>query len=292
MANVGDGKDKLELLKRDFLEGQCIAVSVSESEDLARLGLVETHFRLALGEIARCVLTAGGKLAYGGHLDEGGYTAFLVRELQRFSRRDRPLKICLAWQEHRKMSLEDLAKKERELGLLAEMICLDADGNEIDRSANRGSAAEPILDKELHAKSLTALRRYMARTTQGRILLGGKRKGFSGAYSGIVEEALMSLQYKGRLFLAGGFGGATLDICHAIDEVAGTWFPRWDATDGDPKHQDGLSQIKQQLLKEPWLSLRNGLTLEENLRLAATHRPSEIATLVSLGLGRSENTKG
>lgn len=30
----------------------------------------------------------------------------------------------------------------------------------------------------------------------------------------------------------------------------------------------------------------NGLTEEENQRLAACHRPSEIAALVSLGLGR------
>jgi hypothetical protein len=30
----------------------------------------------------------------------------------------------------------------------------------------------------------------------------------------------------------------------------------------------------------------NGLTLEENQRLAVTHRPTEIASLVILGLGR------
>lgn len=37
-----------------------VGVSVSESPDLGRLGLVETHFRLALGEIARVILLGGG----------------------------------------------------------------------------------------------------------------------------------------------------------------------------------------------------------------------------------------
>src|ERR1700689_331680 len=88
------------LLPRNALSGCCIAISASESADFGRLGLVETHFKLALAEIARSVLVSGGKLAYGGHLNLDGYTGFLIDELQRYSRRDRPLRVCLAWPEH------------------------------------------------------------------------------------------------------------------------------------------------------------------------------------------------
>ncbi len=41
-----------------------IGVSVSESADLHRLGLVERHLRLALGEVARVVIRAGAVAWY------------------------------------------------------------------------------------------------------------------------------------------------------------------------------------------------------------------------------------
>ena len=38
--------------------------------------------------------------------------------------------------------------------------------------------------------------------------------------------------------------------------------------------------------QESWVGLENGLSDEENRELAASHRPSEIAALISLGLGK------
>jgi SLOG-like protein len=100
------------LLPSNALKNVRLGISVSDSPDLARLGLLETHFRLALGELARCVLVSGGHLAYGGHLRPDGYTTFLVQELHRYSRRDRPLLICLAWQEHRRLSVGELKNQQ------------------------------------------------------------------------------------------------------------------------------------------------------------------------------------
>ena len=48
------------LLPRDALKGICLGISVSQSPDLLRLGLIEAHFRLALAEIAR-TLKHGGR---------------------------------------------------------------------------------------------------------------------------------------------------------------------------------------------------------------------------------------
>src|SRR5215470_6521704 len=121
-----------ELLPSDILRGARIAISVSETPDLARLGLLEIHFRLALGEIARCVLVSGGTLAYGGHLRQEGYTTFLIQELQKYGRRDSPLLVCLAWQEHRELKLSELAERQDRLGLLGRIVCLDPDGGEMD----------------------------------------------------------------------------------------------------------------------------------------------------------------
>jgi SLOG cluster2 len=94
-----------DLLPRDALKGQALGLSVSDSPDLQRLGFLKTHICLAVGEIARAVLVAGGRLAYGGHLEPEGFTAFLMRELDRYGRNDRPLLVILALQKYRRARL-------------------------------------------------------------------------------------------------------------------------------------------------------------------------------------------
>lgn len=146
---IEDAKSDSALLAADALKGVRVAVSASESPDLDRLGLVETHFRLALAEIARSVLVSGGKLSYGGDLNPSGYTALLIHELQRYSRRDKPLEICLAWQEHRKLSRDDFELQKSELGLFGEIVCLDPDGKPVRWESGRGDAAELVTDGNL-----------------------------------------------------------------------------------------------------------------------------------------------
>ena len=175
---------KRELLPPRALKGVRVGISVSGSADLDRLGLLESHFRLALGEIARCVLLSGGQIAYGGHLDPGGYTAFLVQELHRYGRRDRPLHVYLAWQEHRKLSVGEISAQKKLLGLYGDITCLDVDGRPIDPVANRSKDPVPELDESVRSRSLTSLRLYMARKTSARILIGGRHKGFEGNMPG------------------------------------------------------------------------------------------------------------
>lgn len=274
------------LLSADALAGLRVAVSASESEDLARLGLVETHFRLALGEIARSVVISGGKLAYGGHLDPDGYTAFLIQELHRYSRRDRPLRIYLAWPEHRRFALEALHQQQEELGLYGEIVYLDPDGNAIKSDHERSAAPSPAVDAALTGKSLTALRQFMAKDSQARILLGGRRAGFQGALPGVMEEALVALEHKQPLYLVGGFGGVTVDIVRALGVDSGAWLPTLQGAVQDNRLEAGVAALRAVATANAWHGLSNGLTDVENRLLAATPRPSEIAALVSLGLGR------
>lgn len=283
--NTSEPKDGL--LKQDALKNVRIAISASESPDLVRLGLVETHFRLALAEIARSVLVSGGKLAYGGHLDPLGYTVMLVKELHRYSSRDKPLRIYLAWQEHLKLSREQYELQKDQLGLFGEIVCLDPDGNEIDWGKNRGDEPIVVGDPKLRQQSLTAMRVRMARTENGRILIGGRRAGFQGAMPGVLEEASLSLASGQPLYVAGGFGGACADIAHALGLDGGSWLPtNPDAPPPDIRLTAGLRQLTQLATKTGWKATNNGLSDDENSHLAATYRPSEIAALVSLGLGR------
>ncbi|UPT64476.1 MAG: hypothetical protein M0D54_08180 [Hyphomonadaceae bacterium JAD_PAG50586_4] len=279
--------DQSNLLPHDALKGVRLGISVSESPDLARLGLLEMHFTLALGEIARCVLVSGGKLAYGGSLRPDGYTPFLVQELHRYSRRDRPLLLCLGCGEHRTLPLSALAEQKAALGLIGSLVCLDADGNAIDPAVGRSEQPEPPLDVSAQTKSLTSLRRYLTAQTQGRILLGGRREGFHGDMPGVLEEAIIAIESQQPIYLAGGFGGVTIDIVGALSVDDTSWLPQLpNAPANDVRLTAGLGKL-QTLRAEPnWPGLNNGLSDDENVRLARTYRPSEIAALISLGLGR------
>ncbi len=288
----------VQLLPPLALLGRRIGVSVSDSTDLARLGLTDTHFRLALREIARTALVGGGTLAYGGHLRPDGFTVFLVHELASYARTgtfnrrprgaDAPLLVCLSQQEHRACSIETLKQIDADLGVYGELRCLDLQGNEIDWRAGRSAEAAPYpTDPQTRATDLSALRRFLTSHTSGRVLLGGKRHGYQGSMPGVLEEALFAVQANQPLYLSAGFGGATLNIAAAVDARLDGFCPIYAS---DPALDDatslGLARMRELTASGGWDRLQNGLDHEENMRLATTHRPAEISALVALGLGR------
>lgn len=281
-----------ELLARESLRELRLGISVSESADLARLGLLETHLRLALAEVARAMLIAGARIFYGGHLNPSGYTSFLRAEMEKYSRRDRPLTVCLAWQEHRRIPLVDLIAAEEDIGLYGKIVYLSADGQEVRRDFERTELAEPIEDPVLRRQALTALREHMTTQTHARLHLGGKRTGFQGRYPGVLEEALLSIKAQRPVFLAGGFGGVTLDITRVLGlDPKGLLSEIGADKERDAGLSEGLALIEAAAQETGWRAEQNGLSHDENLRLATTHRPSEVASLVALGLGRSNQNE-
>lgn len=276
------------LLPGDALANVRVGISVSDSDDLARLGLLPDHFKLALAEITRAVLVSSGQIVYGGHLRPEGFTGFLISELQRYASTDEPeppLLLCLCWPEHRQMSLSELRQARSDLGLYGEIRCLDVDGEVVGYNHDRGEDPAPV-DPSTTPAALTSLRRYMTRRQVGRVFIGGRRRSAKGAYAGLVEEARLALAANQPIYLAGGFGGATLDIAVALGIDDGSWLPR------DPaERSDGHQHILDITRNPRWRGLDNGLTDAENRILAATHRPSEIATLVSRGLARHQSQR-
>lgn len=278
-------KQRTDLLPADALHGKQLGLSVSDSPDLDRLGLLDAHFRMTLGELARTVIIAGGSLYYGGHLQRGGITNFLIEELYRYGRRDRPLKVCLAWTVHRGMTSEQIAKQKDLLGLFGEIHFLSPEGDKLD-----GPVDEPVIEdpsSEECARSLTGLRTYMTANTSARIVIGGKRAGFQGVMPGIFEEVLFALERRQPLYLAGGFGGATLDIIRTLRPDYAEWFPSaHDGPEPDKRLLKGLKKIEKTVAAAGWDGFENGLSEDENRLLAASYRPSEIAALVGKGMGR------
>lgn len=273
------------MLTSRALHNVSVGVSVSESSDLARLGLIESHFRLALGEIARAVLVLGGRLVYGGHLASKGYTAFFASELRRYGRRDRPLVICLPWFVHRREFLSRLRMWQHDLGLYGQIIYLDPVGDPTDPAEGRGEDPFPEADGNVIVSSLTGLRTYMGSITNGRVVIGGKGHGYLGRMPGVLEEAIIAIETCQPLYLAGGFGGVTLRMIQVLTPAAATWLPETDTHSAeDHGCTSGFARLAEIAGRNG--TPENGLDEHENWQLAATHRPSEIAALVSLGLGR------
>ncbi|MDI5935838.1 hypothetical protein [Halomonas kalidii] len=276
---------RTNLLPADALQGKQLGLSASDSPDLDRLGLLDTHFRMTLGELARMVIISGGSLYYGGHLQPGGITNFLIEELHRYGRRDRPLKVCLAWTVHREMTQDQIAEQKEILGLFGEIHFLSPDGHRLE-----GSVDEPAIQDhsaEERTRSMTGLRTYMTTNTSARIVIGGKRSAFQGVMPGILEEVLFALERKQPLYLVGGLGGATLDVIRKLRPDYVEWFPYLhDESVPDERLQKGLERIAETASSMSWDGFENGLNDDENLLLAASYRPSEIAALVGKGVGR------
>lgn len=270
----------------ESLNGASVAISVSESPDLPRLGMTEQHMRLAVAEIARCVIVAGGTLVYGGDLRPQGYTIYLMDQLHRYGRRDKPLLICLPWSAHRTMPLSAIKQSQDALGLFGQIQFLDVDGRPIDPASGRNEEAPSPFDDETQMRSLTSLRQYLTTVTKGRVFIGGRREGFQGRMPGVMEEALIAIRAKQPLYLAGGFGGVTLDIVRTLEADHARWLPDLPAVTVDARVKAGLDELAGIRNSADWQGFNNGLSDEENRRLAATHRPSDVAALVSLGLGR------
>jgi hypothetical protein len=264
--------------------GFTLGVSVSNSPDLARLGLTETHLRMALGEVAQATLIANGRLSYGGHLRADGYTAFLVHECEKYGSRNRPFTGYVPWSVHRALTIEEIAGHRREVGLYGRYVFLGSDGTPLDDpAADRGAAAEPVSARET-ADSLTAARHHMTATCNGRLVVGGQRSGYQGHMPGVVEETILAIRSRQPVFTAGGFGGAAGDIVRVLGLDPDNWLGLPDEFD-----RTDLQELARAVDETGWSPDSNGLSVAQNQQLGISYRASEVASLVVHGLTNLRN---
>ncbi len=255
---------------------QSIAISISESPDMAAFGLGEGHLRHAMAEIALYLLSSGKNLIYGGDLRSHGFTELLFQLVLRYRRvGDHSAKVVdyLAWPVHIGMKTDDLASRARSTCDFAQLSLLRKDGEPLAMEDRQAFPSHEPDDAEWKT-GLTAMRRTMRSHSDARIVLGGRVAGYRGRMPGIAEEALLSLESQQPVFLAGGFGGCTRDIAETLGLVD-TWAgsrPTW------PGRQDF------KLYRER--DLRNGLTGDENRKLAHTPHVDQVVALMLRGLGR------
>ena len=258
-----------------------VAISISESPDMAVLGLSDEHLQDAMAELALALLSSGTSLAYGGDLRAHGFTELLFELLMRYQ--DHPhhngkisVTDYLAWPVHIRMTAGDLAAFSSGHEEVARLVFLTRDGGRLEQEQRlQFPAHEP--DEEEWAEGLTRMRVVMRQETQARIVLGGRVAGYKGRMPGIAEETLLSLQAHQPVFLLGGFGGCTRDIAETIGLVE-----RWA---GSRSNWDGRPYLESYTPSD----LHNGLYDDENAILARTPHIHQAVTLVSRGLHRVLN---
>ena len=258
-----------------------VAISTSESPDMAVLGLSDEHLQDAMAEIALHLLSSGTSLAYGGDLRAHGFTELLFELVARY--RGHPhhsgeitVTDYLAWPVHIRMTADNLAAFSSAHEGSTHLVFLARDGSRLEREQRLELPVHEPDDDEW-AEGLTTMRVVMRKETQVRIVLGGKVDGYKGRMPGIAEETLLSLQSLQPVFLLGGFGGCTRDIAETIglvDPWAGSR-PNWD---GRPCFESYSASV-----------LNNGLSDEDNAILAQTPHIHQAITLVSRGLRRILN---
>lgn len=260
-----------------------IAISISESPDMAVLGLSEEHLNDAMAEVARYLLAMGARLMYGGDLRSDGFTEVLFELVARY-RRDADvgdervgITNLFPWPVHVSLTPEEVKQRSESLNGLAELLFLTVDGKIMSPDERQQLSARPAADNEW-AAGLTAMREVMTGMTDARIVLGGRLEGFKGKMPGVAEEALAALRVGQPLFLLGGFGGCARDIAEdlglapASPTARGPWPGRAEFA--------GFTAE----------GLNNGLDAKENETLAATVHVDQAVALILRGLLRQKGS--
>jgi len=275
-----------KLLPPGALAGCAIALSVSDSEDLSVLGLSPMHLKLALAEIARVVFVSNGRLLYAGDLRPDGHTELLLQELARYGQGQGALELYMAWSTHRRTLLSSLEDADERLGIRGRLIALDREGQPLAHFRDgRSEAGSDDLPPEAREAAYDAMRERVRGQEFARLAIGGRRRR-DDVMPGVLQEVLQSLDAKHPVYLAGGFGGITSNIAAALaGDPSALCAPMAGALGA--RATLALDQLARHAAATGgWSLLNNELSDDENRRLAATHRPSEIAALLATGLGR------
>lgn len=307
------------------LDKKKIAISISESSDINRYGLLPEQLNDVMIEISRHLLVRGAVLSYGGHVGSDGYTralADLVAAHQSLSTLPQLQRIenYVGWPlPFAKMPVDHKAELMR---MVTFVRTPRPDG--VEKFDSQVFLVEPDYfpadspeRRYAWARGMTAMRAQQSSDTMARIVIGGKvgpadttqpnsgrqQSWYSGRIPGVVEEAISTLEAGRPLYLCGAYGGAAALLVDLIEGRARDEFT-WDYQKRAP-HAEAMRAIYDQEA-ERWidypemtkflsnmgvsgLSRLNGLTEAQN---QALFRLRDVPALVELLLEGLGNTLG
>lgn len=305
------------------LDKQKIALSISESDDIRRHGLLPEQLDDAMVEISRHLLVRGAVLAYGGHVGSDGYTSALAdlvaahQSLSTLPQLER-IENFIGWP--LPFAKMPVGRKAELMKLVTFVRTPRPDG--VEKLDPQIFLAEPEFfpadspaRRYAWARGMTAMRVQQSSQTMARIVIGGKvgptetaqpdggrqQSWYLGRIPGVVEEAISTLQAGRPLYLCGAYGGAAallIDLIegHARDDFA------WDYQKQAP-HAEAMRALYDQEgvqwfdypemakylsdLGVSGLSRLNGLTEAQNRTLFRLRDESALVELLLEGLGNA-----
>jgi hypothetical protein len=239
------------LAAEQSLKGRAIALSMSESTDIARCGMDSLHLEGAMLDLSRYLLIKGATLAYGGHLGSQGYTQMLF-ELVRTHNNLEDVQLFERIVNHRgwplpRLSVEELARQNQ----VSKTVELPRP-EDIDETLHADFVPNPKFfpaDKSpkhrfAWARGMTEMRAYQADKARSgviaRIVIGGtfgptvkvnedgmrKEQWYMSRIPGVLEEIVLSVKTGQPVFLIGAFGGVAklvIDLIRGNDREEATW---------------------------------------------------------------------
>ncbi len=300
--------------------GRLVGLSIGFNPELGALGLGSEHFEELVLAVTRCIVEAGGRIAFGGMLRTSGMTETLLTLARSLVSDDDsadapdPQARVLSYQ--RWPALPDVEQIARDVGV-CEYVLVDSPLPAAQRLAHDARLSSPERSRQ-GAHALSAMRRAMAsgghRSSAGRpaprldarLVAGGLCTGFNGFLPGVLEEALYALEDRQPLFVLGGFGGGAALLARALldTEAQPQMQPAFhrQASAAFRQLEQGLAAHGEQGLTEalferlvhaidriradPAAGLANGLDAAENHRLMRSDRLAEIIDMLRLGMSR------
>lgn len=282
-----------------ILKDKRIAVSVSDSEDSNKNGISNLLLHDLIMELARYIIINDGTLVYGGDLRKEGFTQSFKDIARNYKEQTRTessktfFTNYFAWP----IYLEIKDNKE----ILADfkysrVKTVFVDPPKMD-GLDKGKYLKPntFEHKTIWAKSLKKMRQEKERNTDVIIIAGGKKSGFKGFMSGILEEFITAINMGHPIYLLGGYGGMAELITEVLDknlkllDFKGKLFEDKNYKEFfDHYNEESLDKINldnvYSTIKENKCLVNKGLSDEEQRTLMYSNNIIESVELVFKGL--------
>lgn len=286
-----------------FINTFRVGISISEpsTSELINIGQESFHLVQLSQDLARYLLSNDSTIIYGGDLQKDGFTEFIFNEAEAVQGRLHEEKIYvenyMAWPIYLK-STDEYMNWVANYCHIAKIHEIEHPKNIGDLIIDEKTFLEPtcIENRFVWCECLTKMREEMIRNTDIRIFAGGRLSGFKGKMPGVLEEFLVSINENKPIYLLGGFGGVTSAICKSIfhsrlvEELSLEW--QFNNTQGLKEIYDYSKERNKDFFKDydkmidiiKSADLKNGLSVEDNVKLFETQYSDEAIWLVLKGL--------
>lgn len=302
MENMGIKVFTPLIQDRGSLENLRIGISIADpsEEQIKMLGQTEEHLMKLSKTLAGYLVSRGALLVYGGDFRKKGFTEHLVMEAHIWNERLKMNHIhfrdYVAWPIYNRNE-EEIKDWEAEYAKIAQIIRTGIPTGVRKLVGERNEIfPDSIENRYILGKCLTEMRKKMLSDCDVCICAGGKSSGYTGKMPGVLEEIVMAAEKGIPLFLLGGFGGITQNVCQ-LRETGTTkdcLTEEWQIRNNEQYREllEYYDQAGEKIDYEKAVSLicsadlKNGLTEEENVRLYRTVYVDEAVELVLKGMKR------